>query len=76
MEGQETDVGHQPQEHPNPFLSVSHHHRKGETIAPGPARPPAGFAHLHTYCRLWDSRAQRLWAVTAPLLCQPLGNRR
>lgn len=36
MEGQETDVGHQPQEHPNPFLSVSHYHHRGETKAPGP----------------------------------------
>lgn len=36
MEGQETDVGHQPQEQPNPFLSVSHYHHKGETKAPGP----------------------------------------
>lgn len=67
MEGQETDVGHQPQEHSKPFLSVSHHPHKGKTKAPRP-HTPDGSAHLLTYSRLWDSRAQKLWAVRTTLL--------
>lgn len=75
MEGQETDPRTSTIGKPHQMLVCLSPSPQGQNQSPR-SYAPDSFAHLLTYSRLLDSRAQRLWAATTPLLYEPLGNQK